>query len=271
LRDRWQSAGNFHVRAKWLPQALCLLAAAMLSWFVAPPSEAAGAPSELLGQSKEKQPKNTTGQASLDYSATSSASGCAGGLCTDKSYTQKFSGSVTLKRTEDDDEYEGYHGEGTATYSYTSDLDVKPTDGCPAGKSEHTEVTGTVTLTVNAACALNGMTSGPDTSMYDYYTTNVEGVIEAYDLHLESNWHDCDGHRDSLSHDEAAAGTGCFFYNVDFDNGGTYKYAGEEADGVPFVCNMAITLPPVMKMSETRPRAYPSARRRSRAHVIAPA
>jgi len=140
-----------------------------------------------------------------------------------RTIAETFSGSADLYPVEG-----GFEGNSTGSYSYSEDI-VEPIPGC--GPYEyHTTQSGQPDMVVHYQYSIdNSVTGGPDTSMYNSSYGVIEVLIDDRDEHW--NWNskntpDC-GDTDSDSGDNGSVGFGCFFYSMDFIDGGTYTYAPE--------------------------------------------
>ncbi len=172
---------------------------------------------------------------SVTWSYSRSASGCDGfGSCTDDKVSERFSAGASLHPVDG-----GFEGNGSGSYQYDSDAITHPTMGCPGGASSSLDYSGSADFVVHAQCSIdNDITGGPDTSQYGPETSVVEVLLEDYDLHTDSETHDCDGNSETWSDETGSVGFGCFFYGVNFDAPGTYTYRPEVTEDSYGTCTL---------------------------------
>jgi len=143
---------------------------------------------------------------------------------------EHFSGGASLQPVDG-----GLEGSGSGSYGSNVDFTTRPSSGCLNGASGSYDESGSVDFVVHAQCSIdNPIIGGPDTSHYDSDTSVVEVLLESNNLHYEVDVRHCDRHTkpESWTSEEGSMGFGCFFYNVDFDEPGTYVYRVERHEGV---------------------------------------
>ncbi|MGK2926933.1 MAG: hypothetical protein ACSLE2_15070, partial [Lysobacterales bacterium] len=172
------------------------------------------------GAEREPAPGPPGGSISVTWTYSRVKSGCDPfGTCTKETVEEHFSGGTSLQPVDG-----GLEGSGSGGYAYNSDLITSPRVGCPNGASSRQDYSGPADFVVHAQCSIdNSITGGPDTSQYDRDTSVVEVLLDDYDLLHKSDTRSCEGESESWSDQAGSVGFGCFFYNVDFDEPGTYE------------------------------------------------
>jgi hypothetical protein len=184
------------------------------------------------------------GSVSINYTYSRTETQCSPFLCTDRATVESFSGSTVLTPVA---RGEGFEGSGSGSYGYTDELVTRPSTLCPNGARSYMAHSGSADFVVHAHCTIdNPVTGGPDTSHYDRSTSVVEILLHDTSLHLERDVRHCDRHTEpeSWTSEEGSVGFGCFFYGVDFAEGGTYVSQVEVTDDSKGTCTLQFNPPP---------------------------
>jgi hypothetical protein len=178
-------------------------------------------------------------QSAMQVSLTYSYSCTVPADCTDYRVIESFSGTASLKPAT---QGIGFEGVGVGNYQYTND--IGGTNPCGNWHS-HLAYSGEADMIVHAQYSIdNPVTGGPDTSQYNSSTTVVEILVQDYNLAVESSSKNIDGdctQSESSNSNDGEVGFGCYFYGVDFANGGSYTSENQVLENTYGKCVMMIT------------------------------